>query len=340
MSHMSDLRNDRLFWLSKLAVGVCLAGVLVSVSVAEGPGVPVQRAFDRWQATSHPDSADVIGSPATAFDVNEENGLAGGALTVDDVPRGVTGDHRIFLPSVRWDAVPTPVPADLVNGGFEADWEEEESHDVLIFPIDGDPYRAVMGNVFTPPGWLTWYRHGKPVEHDPRNDDGWVQPEVKDAWVHPPHDPARVHSGEKAIHMFKTWGVFDGGLLQSVSVEPGARLRLSAFAHAWSSQRDDARWSEGPGNACGFKLEGETHDDDWRNFTFWVGVDPLGGQNPYAESVVWGWGAHIYNCHDEVPYIEVVAEHDTVTVFLRTRTLWPFKHNNAYWDDVTLEIIP
>ncbi len=332
MSDVGDLRGVRPPWLRRLAVGVCLAGVLVSVSVAEGPGAPLQRALDGWQAISHGDSAEGIPSPGTTTEVNEE------ATTTDGDLRGVAGDHRVFLPSVRWDAAPTPVPADLVNGDFEADWGDGGTHDVLIFPTDGDSYEDQMGNVFTPPGWLTWYLHGKPVDHDPENPHGWVQPEVKDAWVH--HDPVRVHSGEKAIHMFKTWGVFDGGLLQSVSVEPGSRLRLSAFAHAWSSRQDDARWSEGPGSACGFKFEGETHDDDWRNFTFWVGVDPLGGQNPYAESVVWGWGAHIYNCHDEVPYIEVYAEHDTVTVFLRTRTLWPFKHNNAYWDDVTLEIMP
>ncbi len=305
--------------------------------------------------------------------VSDDDGIAGRGAFLDDVTLRVRRVQKAFLPLVRRGpallpptptatstptatptATPTvtssptvtpsptphgtPVPAGLVNGGFEADWSEGGSHLVLIFPTDGDPYGAEMGNVFTPPGWLTWYLHGKPVEHDPMNPHGWVQPEVKDAWAD--HDPVRVHSGHKAIHMFKTWGIFDGGFLQQVSLEPESRLRAAAFAHAWSSQRDDPRWSEGPGGTCGFKLEGETWDDDWRNFTFWVGIDPTGGQDPYADTVTWGQGAHIYNCHDEVPPVETVAENATVTVFLRARTLWGFKHNNAYWDDVTLEIIP
>ncbi len=308
--------------------------------------------------------------------VSDDNGTAGRGAFVDDVTLRVRRVQRAFLPLVRrgpalmptlpptptatstptstptatptatatLTATPsptphgTPAPAGLVNGGFEADWSEGGSHSVLIFPTDGDPHHAEMGNVFTPPGWLTWYLHGKPVDHDPMNAEGWVQPEVKDAWLH--HDPIRVHSGQKGIHMFKTWGIFDGGLLQQVSVEPGSLLRAAAFAHAWSSQRDDPRWSEGAGGVCGFKLEGETGDDDWRNFTFSVGLDPTGGQDPYASTVTWGRGAHIYNCYDEVPPVETVAESETVTVFLRSRALWGFKHNNAYWDDVTLEIIP
>jgi hypothetical protein len=121
-------------------------------------------------------------------------------------------------------------------------------------------------------------------------------------------------------------------------------LRLSAWAHAWSNWQDgphpdDPLWSEGPGYDCGFALEGEVPGDDWRNFTFRVGIDPKGGLNPYADTVVWGWGAHIYNCYHEVPPVEVEAKNSTVTVFLRSRTLWPFKHNDAYWDDVTLEAI-
>jgi len=37
--------------------------------------------------------------------------------------------------------------------------------------------------------------------------------------------------------------------------------------------------------------------------------------------------------------LRVTAESDAVTVFLRSRVLWPFKHCDAYWDDVALEMI-
>jgi hypothetical protein len=37
--------------------------------------------------------------------------------------------------------------------------------------------------------------------------------------------------------------------------------------------------------------------------------------------------------------VEAVAEGDTVTVFLRSQTLWPFKHNDAHWDDAYLRVV-
>jgi hypothetical protein len=69
-----------------------------------------------------------------------------------------------------------------------------------------------------------------------------------------------------------------------------------------------------------------------------VGIDPTGGTDPLADTVVWGQGAHIYNEYAQVPSVEATAQADTVTVFLRSRTLWPFKHNDAYWDDAELVV--
>jgi hypothetical protein len=133
----------------------------------------------------------------------------------------------------------------------------------------------------------------------------------------------------------------DAGFLQQVEVRPGAQLSLTASAHAWSNWHegphpDDGLWSEGPGFDCGFAREGQTADENWRNFTFSIGIDPTGGTDPFAGTVVWGQGAHIYNCYHQVPAVEAVAQSQQVTVFLRSRTLWPFKHNDAYWDDVEL----
>lgn len=225
----------------------------------------------------------------------------------------------------------------LNNGDFEADWSEEGSHRCLVYPTQGEPYQMERGNVFTPPGWITWFRHGGPVEHDAANQDGWCQPEVRDAWI--TGDPVRVHSGQKGILFFTFWRIHDGGFLQRVRVEPGTCLRLSAWAHAWSSQSDDPRHSEGAGTSPFFALEGEVQDDGARNFTFWVGIDPTGGTNPYADTVVWGRGAHIYNAYAKVPSVEAVSAAETVTVFLRSRTLWRFKHNDAYWDDAELTVV-
>lgn len=224
------------------------------------------------------------------------------------------------------------------NGGFEADWGEGNSHRCLIIPKDGAPYEQDVGNIFTPPEWVTWFHH------DPGK---WDQPEVRDAWK--TGDARRVHSGQKGMLLFTFGRGHDAGFFQQVQVAPGTQLRLTTWAHAWSNHKDksqpekfphpdDGNWSEGAGYGAGFRLEGEAPDDNWRNFTFSVGIDPTGGTNPLADTVVWGQGAHIYNEYAQVPPAEATAQADTVTVFLRSKTLWPFKHNDAYWDDAELVV--
>lgn len=230
----------------------------------------------------------------------------------------------------------------LVNGSFEADWAADRSHRCLVFP--GGEERTV-GNVFTPSGgWVTWFRH---------EPGTWDQPEVRDAWKE--NDPARVYDGQKGMLLFTFFRNHDGGFMQQVQVEPGTRLGLSAYAHAWSNGYDggphnnDPRWSEGVGRKIVAILEGEAppvdplHPDAQRdgigNFTFWVGIDPTGGIDPYSDAVVWGQGFHIYNGFGNLT-AEAVAEAGTVTVFLRSRTMWEYRHNDAYWDGCILTIIP
>ena len=282
--------------------------------------------------------------------LSDDDGAAGSGAFVDDVRVEVRRDaYGVFLPYVRIDPTPTPtatlsptpegtpVPADLENGGFEADWGEEESIRVLIITTDGSLSEETRDNIHTPPGWLTWFYH----------DAGtWDQPEVTDMFAE--NFPERVHTGEKGMRLFTVWRKHDAGFLQQVEVERGELLRLTGWAHAWSNDEgapdpyndEDGRWSEGAGFDCFFAEEGSDGlNSDLENFTFWIGIDPTGGRDPYADTVVWGWGAHIYNCYHQVPSVEAEAKSRTVTIFLRSRTLWPFKHNDAYWDDVELVVL-
>lgn len=221
----------------------------------------------------------------------------------------------------------------LKDGGFEADWGTEKSHAVLVCKPEQPPSPEIRDNIFTPPNWITWFYH------DPGTCD---QPEVRDAWKS--GDPRRVHGGQKGMLLFTFYRKHDAGFLQQVLVHPGTRVRLTAWAHAWSNWHDgehpdDPRWSDGPGYDAGFALEGDVQGDNWRNFTFYLGIDPTGGTNPFADTVVWGRGAHIYNEHAQVPAAEATAQADVVTVFLRSKTLWTFKHNDAYWDDASLVVV-
>jgi hypothetical protein len=231
----------------------------------------------------------------------------------------------------------------LKNGGFEADWGDEKCHWCLVAPVDAAPYDKKIGNIFTPPGWTTWFRHQPGV---------WDQPEVRDAWKQT--DSRRVHSGQKAMLLFTFFRSHDAGFMQQVEVVPGSLVRLSAWAHAWSNTKIDehedcyenSRRSCGVGEGAAFALEddavvlsGDPWEDAAQNFTFYVGIDPTGGTDPMADTVVWGPGAHVYNVHAQVPPVEVVAEGGHVTAFLRSRARWPFKHNDAYWDDAELIVV-
>lgn len=233
----------------------------------------------------------------------------------------------------------------LTNGDFERGWDGTH-HRCRVFPVGGAPYDRQAGEIACPAGWMAWYLHGLPVEHDPQNGVGWSAPEIRPCGLTP--DPVRVRRGNWGCLVFTFARIHDAGLFQQVAVAPGTRLRLSAHAHAWSNRgwgaphEDDPQWSEGSHVGYNhFSAEEGTAglDDADRNFTFWIGIDPTGGTNPYAPTVVWGKGIHIYNAYHAVPSVEATAQSDRVTVFLRSLCLWPFKHNDAYWDDVVLEVV-
>jgi hypothetical protein len=227
----------------------------------------------------------------------------------------------------------------LTNGGFEADWGEEKSHRCLVFPAGEKPYEKTIENIFTPPHWLTWFRH---------EPGDWSQPEVTDTKKN-----HRVHSGEKGMRLFTFQRRHDAGFLQQLEVNdrvvtvflrsktlwafrnsdaywddaeliisPEGKLRLTAWAHAWSNHKvagyehyGSARCSVGVGCGAQFILEGNAPplngdplNDAIGNFTFYVGIDPTGGINPFADTVVWSRGAHIYNAYAQVPVAEATLD--------------------------------
>jgi hypothetical protein len=230
----------------------------------------------------------------------------------------------------------------LRNGGFEADWSEERSHQSLRIVEGSQPEEIEVGNIFTPPEWLVWFRH---------EEGQWAQPEVRDARN---KEPDRMRTGEKGLVIFTFFRRQDAGLIQQVKVSPGSKLRFTIWAHAWSNHKDpdqpddfpnpdDSRWSEGAGFDPFFGLEGSlsggSDNAGLGNFTFWVGIDPTGGLDPFANTVVWGSGAHIYNSYSQVPAVKATAVSETITLFTRARTEYPFKHNDAYWDDARLTLV-
>ena len=201
----------------------------------------------------------------------------------------------------------------LINADFEGGWTRKTC-------------RGEFGNIYVPEGWELCWKEGLPVEHDPSNPNGYGQPEMKLIGRVPPFlDPIRILNGNQAIEVFTFYRIHDIVLMQVVGgFQPGDKARGDFWTHAWSSRFDDSKKSDNikPG--------------DFANFTFSVGIDPTGGKNPWADTVVWGEGAHIYDKYAPVPAVEAIAEAEQVTFFIRSAVLWPFKHCNAYFDKPNL----
>lgn len=201
---------------------------------------------------------------------------------------------------------------ELVNAGFEGGWTRDTATE------------QAWSEIFVPEGWVAFWKEGGPVPHDPQNRNGYGRPEMRVINREPPFlSPPRVHAGQRAVQWFTFWRIHDAGIYQRVAAEPGERLAFTAWAHAWSSDGDNAYASD---------VDGDGHE----NFTFRAGIDPTGGTDPWASSVVWGLGAHIYNAYAPIPAAEATAAADAVTVFIRSTVLWPFKHCDAYVDAAQL----
>lgn len=224
----------------------------------------------------------------------------------------------------------------LLSEGFEND--VGCTHNVKVFPVGTDPYETQIGNIFVPKNWLFWFKH------DP---DTWDQPEAGYCWR--VSDRHRIKEGNGAYKCFGMWRRMDAGLMRQFTVVPGHTLRLTAWAHAWSNHSleghedccDDGRCSCGVGrqeiaiSAVDVPpLSGIPWNDAIGNSMFVVGIDPTGGTDPYSPNVVWGDPFAIYNGY--VKELEVTAEArgSIATIFLRNSTLWTFKHNDAYWDQI------
>ncbi len=218
----------------------------------------------------------------------------------------------------------------LQNPGFEDGWWRK-THTGQEF-----------GEIFVPEGWIAFWKEGKPVPHDPSNQVGYGRPEMHVINKEPPFlDPMRIHMGQRAFKLFTFFRIHEAGLYQQVEDIPvGAKVRALGWAHGWSSNEDNPSASDGVGEGAFFVRASEYDKDDGvRNMTFVVGIDPNGGMDPWSDQVVWGEGAHIYNAHAQIPPVEVTAQADTVTVFVRSAVLWPFKHCDSYFDDMSLEVV-
>jgi len=186
----------------------------------------------------------------------------------------------------------------LTNPGFEDG-----------FHVQGSAPEVSVAN-----GWTAWWVQGTQQQ---TNQGYLVRPEYKgeDGDV---YGFRRVRSGRYSQKFFSSFSTHDAGLLQTVGVPAGAALQLTAWAQTWSSGGDDPDQAIEPGY-----------------YQVSVGIDPTGGTNPTASSVVWSTPTFANNTWVQLS-VTAQAQGSQVTVFTRGAPQFRVKHNDSYWDDVSL----
>lgn len=168
------------------------------------------------------------------------------------------------------------------------------------------------GEVEVANGWQPWYQDG------PRVEEGYFKrPEWK------PENAAlfgtrRVHSGNFAQKWFTTYGTHNAGIFQQVSVPTGSTVTASAWFQTWTSDSDDIGTSEG-------------------NYRTTIGIDPTGGTNALAGTVVWS-PVNMVTDRWVQQSVQTQAQSGTITVFLRGEPEFRNKHNDAYVDDICVVV--
>jgi len=185
----------------------------------------------------------------------------------------------------------------LANPGFEA-WEGE-----------------------TAPNWYPWHEDaGDQCKKEP----DWLPCRPKWSIERDPNGYGLFRSGPSSQAIGASWVPWHAGVMQTVNVTPGTRLRFSVWARSHIS-------NEGlPAPSVG-----------GRNPNFQVGIDPEGKGVWYDPGVV--WSAPV-NANDQWVQISVEATAGAsgkVTVFVSANMSgqMPLTHNDAWFDDAALVVV-
>ncbi len=229
---------------------------------------------------------------------------------------------------VRQEVVAQEVGVNLLRNG---DFEEGG-------PGQAWPFQDGIPEVQVAPGWRAfWLDNPPPYAVIPSNciglDSGcyWARPEFRGMTT--AEFAYRVHGGQLSQKYFTFGRQHEAGLYQQVSgITPGVRLRFSAYLETWSCL------AEGEWNNC----PTAPYSNHPAPMHTKVGIDPTGGTNPWASTVVWSQEVETFD-HWTNFWVEATAEADTVTVFIYSRPDWvdgwPRINNDVYVDDASLVVV-
>jgi len=203
------------------------------------------------------------------------------------------------------------------------------------------PFQDGIPEVQVAPGWRAYWATERPSyvtvpnvcvqeDRDPRTCL-WARPEFRG--MSTAEFDYRVHGGFLSQKFFTFNKQHEAGIYQTVSgIEPGSVLRFTMYVQTWSCL------AEGAWNRC----PTAPNSNNPAPFHNKVGIDPTGGTNPWASTIVWSGE---YESHDTwTPFwVEATAEAETVTVFFYSLADWPDSYprlnNDLYLDDASLVVV-
>lgn len=209
----------------------------------------------------------------------------------------------------------------LINGGFESPYAKQCCHTSPEFPPN-----TLIDEVQVAHGWSGWWVEPDSAPHLPSRCDIPNPPNPCYAFHRPEWREAapysnRIHSGGNAQKYFTFYSVHQSGMFQRVTgITPGQRLRFTIYMQGWATDSNDLTSS------------GQL------SMNMKVGIDPTGGTNPFAATVVWGQTYDTYDVWGEYS-VEAVAIGDAVTVFTHSYPVYPLQHNDIYLDDASLIVV-
>ena len=160
------------------------------------------------------------------------------------------------------------------------------------------------GNTRVPNNWIAWWQ-------TPESDCYNYKPsfDVDSTGTH-------VHTGTYAAHYYTAYTSHTAGLYQQVPATAGATYQFTIYGFARS-------------------LKSESDASSGSTTQMMIGIDPAGGTNPFASTIVWSGAANALDSY-KLFTVQAAASATSITVFVRNRPDWCVARNDVYWDDANL----
>ena len=139
----------------------------------------------------------------------------------------------------------------------------------------------------------------------------------------PESNPTFVRSGGSSQHVGRNWDPWRAGIRQTVTVAPGALVRITAYARAFASTPD---WPAPSDSGVQARMQ--------------IGAEPNGSIEWYANTVRWSGTANPHDTWTQLSLDVTAGASGKVTIFLSTDYRGDSRyHLDAWWDNVSASVV-